>query len=265
MRAPVRSRLYAVVLFMAAGLTATPATASDAAGSLCRELGGGWDGLFCSTTVHSPRRAVREIRMAIPGDLVVHPVVGPPVRDYLTNLFTNWREKAQGMVQDSYGNENFEIFQHGPALSIVFHEDYHAFGPYINNAYRTFTFDMEHGRQLELSDIVNPGVDPLAEIPQLGAPYITSALDSAFWEHRPGDYPFTPDRWTPDQPFSGGYRAWALTPDELLLFLPDYPVGHDTPIKYDYWQQWYMDGGNAKPRIPLTALAPILRPEYGGV
>lgn len=237
--------------------------AGASAPSFCSGLGGDWDGHFCSTDVHSERLATRYIRMAVPGDLVDHPVAGPPIRDYLSKLFTNWRTKGASMVADSWGNENFEIFQHGNALSVVFHEDYHSDGPYINNAYRTFTFDMAGGRQLQLADITRPGVDPLATIPRLGEPYIIEALDRAFWEHRPGDYPFVPERFTPDKVFSGGYRSWALTPDELILYMPDYPVSHDSPIQYNQ-MQWYMDGGNVQAHIPLSALRSILRPEYGG-
>lgn len=256
------SRLVAGALAVAVTITTAPGSGASAP-SFCSGLGGQWDGHYCSTDVHSERLATRYIRMAVPGDLVDHPTAGPPVRDYLSKLFDNWRTKGAAMVQDSFGNENYEIFQHGNALTVVFHEDYHGDGPYINNAYRTFTFDMAGGRQLQLADITKPGVDPLSTIPQLGEPYIVEALDRAFWEHRPGEYPFTPDRWTPDKVYSGGYRSWALTPDELILYLPDYPVSHDSPVQYNQWQ-WYMDGGNVQPRIPLAALSPILRPEFGG-
>lgn len=256
-------RLAASVAMAAGALMAAPTTGASAP-SFCEGLGGAWDGHFCNATIPSPRNANRYIKMAVPGDLVDHPVAGPPIQDYLSKLFNNWRQKGQSMVQDSWGNENYEIFQHGDALSIVFHEDYHADGPWINNAYRTFTFNMAQGRELQLADIAKDGVDPYAEIPKLGNQYIVEALDQAFWEHSPGSYPFTPDRWTPDKPFSGGYRSWALTPDELILYMPDYPVGHDSPVQYDQLQQWSMDGGNVKAHIPLAALAPILRPEYGG-
>ena len=62
---------------------------------------------------------------------------------------------------------------------------------------------------------------------------------------------------------SGKYRI--LTPDELILYMPDYPVGHDVPIDYTIGRmQWYMDGGVVQAHIPLSALSSILRPEYGG-
>lgn len=257
------TRLVTATLTAVLAVSGAPAAGASAP-SFCSGLGGNWDGQYCATDVHSERLATRYIRMAVPEDLVDHPVAGPPIRDYLATLFSNWRSKGASMVADSWGNENYEIFRHGNALTAVFHEEYHSDGPYINNAYRTFTFDTgAGGRQLQLADIAKPGVDPLAMIPQLGAPYIVEALDRAFWEHRPGDYPFVPDRFTPDKVFSGGYRSWALTPDELILYMPDYPVSHDSPIQYNQ-TQWYMDGGNVQAHIPLTALSSILRPEYGG-
>lgn len=252
-----------VAAVITAVLTAPAASAS--APSLCGEFGGEWDGHYCHASVLSERKAVRDIKMAIPGDLVDNPTAGPVVRDYLRTLFSNWRTKGTSMVQDSWGEENYQVFQHGPALSVAFHEDYHADGPWINNAYRTFTFDMTGGKRLELTDITKPGVDPRTAIPPLAEPFIQEALDRAAWQHSPGSYPFTLDRWTPDKVYSGGYKAWVITPDELILYMPDYPVGHDSPIQYGQSQQWSMDGGTVEPHIPLSALSSILRPEFGGV
>ena len=97
-------------------------------------------------------------------------------------------------------------------------------------------------------------------IPTLGAPFIQTALDQAAPPHQPNTYPFIPERWTPDRVYSGGYKAWALTPDELILYLPDYPVARDTPTDFTPTTfQWSMSGGTVQPHIPLSALAPALR------
>ncbi|MGV9800973.1 RsiV family protein [Mycobacterium sp. NPDC003449] len=257
----------ATVLFVAAVLTAPTAAASAA--SFCDQLAGQWDGQwhgqYCHASVPSQRNAVRDIKMAVPAELVDDPVAGPVVRDYLTTLFGNWKQAGQGMAADSFGESNYQVFRRGATMSAVFHETYHADGPDFNNAYRTFTFDTSAGRQLQLSDLTRPGVDPLTAIPPLAQPFIQTALDQAPPGHQPGSYPFVPDRWTPDKVFSGGYKAWALTPDALVLYMPDYPVGHDTPVDYTpAAMQWSMDGGTVQAHIPLGALAPILRPEYGG-
>lgn len=257
------TRIAACMVTVAATLTPTvvytPA-ATASASSFCGELGGDFDGHYCHTAVVSERQAIRDIKMAVPEGLVER----PEIREYLRNLFNNWKAKGASMVQDSWGEENYEIFGHGGAQSVVFHEDYHANGPWINNAYRTFSYGAG-GQRLQLADLTKPGVDPLAAIPPLADPFIVTALDQAHWEHQPGTYPFVVDRWTPDKPFGAGYKAWAITPDELILYLPDYPVGHDSPVRYGTtdWQ-FSMDGGTVEPHIPLSALSSILRPEYGG-
>lgn len=229
-------------------------TARASAPSFCGELGGSWDGQYCHTSVVSERNAVRDIKVAVPDDLVDHPVAGPVIRDYLRTLVNNWKSVGAHMVADSFGEENYQVFSHGSLLSVVFHEDYHADGPRPNNAYRTFTFDMASGRRVQLADLTNPSA-----IPPLAQPFIETALNQAAPPHDPGTYPFTADRWTPDKVFSGGYRAWALTPDELILYMPDYPVGHDEPISFNPGAlQWFMDGGTVEAHIPLSALGSVL-------
>ncbi|MGE2714269.1 mannan-binding protein [Mycolicibacterium litorale] len=258
-----RVAIAAAVLTAALLAAAPPASAS--AVSFCDELGGSWNGQYCQAAVESERKAVRDIKVAIPAELVDDPAVGPVVRDYLSTLVRNWRTVGMKMVADSFGEANYQIFRRGPVTSAVFRETYHADGPDFNNAYRTFTFDMAGGTRLQLADLVKPGLDPLAAIPPLAHPFIVRALDAAPPPHQPGTYPFVADRWTPDKVYSGGYKAWALTPDELVLYMPDYPVGRDSPTDFTPGiMQWSMDGGTVQAHIPLAALAPILRPEFGG-
>ncbi|CAM2912194.1 mannan-binding family protein [Mycobacterium intermedium] len=245
------------ILLAAAGLSglSNAATARASAPSFCGELGGNWDGQYCHTSVVSERNAVRDIKVALPDDLIDNPVTSSVVRDYLRTLVNNWKSVGAHMVADSFGEENYQVFRHGNYLSAVFHEDYHADGPKPNNAYRTFTFDTASGRRVQLADLVN-----VSAIPQLGQPFIETALNQAAPPHDPGTYPFIADRWTPDKVYSGGYRAWALTPDELILYMPDYPVGHDEPIDFSPGAlQWFMDGGTVEAHIPLSALASVLR------
>ncbi|AQT79304.1 mannan-binding protein [Mycolicibacterium litorale] len=251
------STVIATATVFGAVAMSAAATAHASAPSFCAELGGQWDGQYCHTSVTSERNAVRDITIAVPADLLDNPATGPVVGDYLRTLVTNWKTVGAHMVADSFGAENYQIFRHADLLSVVFHEDYHADGPQPNNAYRTFTFDLKTGRRLQLSDVIT---DPSSAIPTLGQPFIEAALDTAAPPHQPGSYPFLLDRWTPDKVYSGGYRAWALTADELILYMPDYPVGHDEPIDFTPGiMQWFMDGGTVEAHIPLSALAPALR------
>lgn len=254
------------VVIVAMGLgVACAGHAAASTTSFCGELGGQWDGQYCRTAVTSERKAVRDIKIALPADVVDDPVAGPVVRDYLTTLVNNWRSAGMHMVADSFGEANYQVFRRGDVMSVVFHETYHADGPDFNNAYHTFTFDTGAGKRLQLADLTKAGVDPLTAIPPLATPFVVAALDGAAPPHQPGSYPFVADRWTPDKVYSGGYRAWALTPDELILYMPDLPVGHDSPLDFTPGvMQWSMDGGTVEAHIPLGALGPVLRPEYGG-
>lgn len=251
-------RLFATIVLAVTATLPSAVLAHASAPSFCGELGGDWDGQYCHTTVTSERNAVRDIKVALPAELIDDPIAGTVVRDYLRTLVNNWRTANAHMAADSYGEENYQVFRHGNLLSAVFHEDYHADGPQPNNAYRTFTFDMATGKRVRLADLTTS--NPLTAIPPLAQPFIQTALDQAPPPHDPGTYPFLVDRWTPDKVYSGAYKAWALTPDELILYMPDYPVAHDEPINFSPGlPQWFMDGGAVQAHIPLSALGSVLR------
>lgn len=244
--------VMAAVCGVGAVLCAPSAAAS--APSLCDRIGGQWNGQYCHASVRSERNAIREIDIAIPAE-IDNPAFAAVLTDYLSTLMSNWRSVGAHMVTDSWGHANVEAFQHGNLRTLVFHEDYHADGPFFNNAYRTFTVDQASGRQVHLADLMDP-----AAIPGLAGSYIQAALDQAPPPHDPGTYPFVAERWTPDKAYSGGYQAWALTPDELVLYMPDYPVARDTPIDFTPAKPlWSMDGGTVQAHIPLAVLSPILR------
>jgi hypothetical protein len=71
----------------------------------------------------------------------------------------------------------------------------------------------------------------------------------------------TPEAADENDRRADGSNAWALTPTELILYMPDYPVARDAPIDFTPGALlWSMDGGTVQPHIPLSALAPALRP-----
>ncbi len=267
-------KLATPLIAVAASVLLAP-TASASVVSFCSDIGGQWDGQYCRTSVLSERKAVRDIEIALPGDLIDNGAMGADLRNYLTNLMNNWRNAGVHQVQDSRGQANFQIFQRGDLLTVVYREGYagtwgtnagaHPNAPIWNNAYRTFAYNTANGQRVQLADVLKPGT-PLSAIPPLAHPYVVEALDRAVPPHQPGTYPFITERWTPDKVFSGGYKAWALTPDELILYMPDYPVGRDSPIDFSPGMPvWYMDGGTVEPHIPISALSSVLRPEYGGL
>jgi hypothetical protein len=256
----MRMRGLAGVVVAAAATVLTAPFAGASAVSLCDQMGGQWNGQYCHASVPSDEKAVREINIAIPAE-ADNPVIGGAISNYLITLMNNWRTAGKNMYQNSRGDANFEVFHHGNIHTVVFHETYdnestgRFEGAAIQSGYRTFAFDSASGRQVQLADIIDPG-----QVARLGAPFIQAALDEPRgWPHEPGQYPFTLDRWTPDKVYSGGYKAWALTPDELILYMPDYPVARDSGIDFTPGRYiWAFTGGDVQPHIPLSALGPAL-------
>ncbi|WP_239001918.1 RsiV family protein [Mycobacteroides sp. CBMA 326] len=152
-------------------------------------------------------------------------------------------------------------YLHKTVKSLVIHEFQQTVGNRANNSFRSFIFDMATGKQLTLADLFKPGVDPRTALPPLARPFLAESLDRAQPPHETGTYPFTTDRFEPQAGafnYSGDYRAFALTPDELILFMPDRPIAHEDPPPQDRLV-WSMDGGAVEAHVPLTALNSILR------
>lgn len=260
---------------MKCGLAAVVATsgivlagpASASAQSFCDELRATWDGQRCTTVVVSARKAERYIAFDLPEPLLDHPATGRVVRDFYHRLMAGWAASGSEAVRDSSAIAYFDSFTGpGAVQSLVIHECLEPFGMQANNAYRTFVFDMGTGRRLALGDLFKPGVDPLRVIPPAAAPVLPAALDAAAPPHAPNTYPFTVEEFQPGPNgpgYSGGYRAFALSAQELILYLPDAPMLREDPQPRDRLV-WSMDGGAVVVRIPLASLSASLRPEYGG-
>lgn len=260
----VRRALSVITLTASAVSLTVPAAANADAGCAATLGGGDWadQAGTCVTTVVSPRQATMTLAVQLPGDLVGNPSAGEPIAAYLRPLADDWRRTGATMVRDSDYHVDAQVFTHNALTSVVFHEFWQTFGSPPNDAYRTFIFDLSRNRQLKLADLFQPGVDPRTALPPLVRPYLVPALDQAAPPHDPGTYPFTIDNFEPQPDGSGyaaEYRAFAMTADELILYLPDAPMAHEVPFPRDRFV-WSMDGGAVIVHVPLTALAPILRP-----
>lgn len=258
--------LVAVLAITGTVLITGPAAAGSAPG-FCGELQGTWDGQRCTTLVVSSRKAERYIAFELPEAMLDNPATGPVVRDFYHRLMTGWRDSGAEAARDSSAIAYAETFPGpGSLQSLVVHECLEPFGMQANNAYRTFVFDTATGRRLTLAELFKPGVDPMVVIPAAAAPVLPTALDAAAPPHAPGSYPFTLEEFGPGPGgpgYTGDYRAFALSPDELILYLPDAPMLREDPRPLDRLV-WSMDGGAVVARVPLNSLSGSLRPEYGG-
>ncbi|RAV01144.1 mannan-binding lectin [Mycolicibacter senuensis] len=267
MTAAGRVTTVAIAVGAVAAVVGSAPVAAGSAPSFCDELRATWDGQRCTTMVVSTRNAERYIALDLPEPQLDAAVTGPVLRDFYHRLMTGWRDSGAEAARDSSAIAYVDSFSGpGAVQSLVVHECLEPFGMQANNAYRTFVFDMDKGRRLSLADLFKPGIDPMAVIPPAAAPVLPAALDAAAPPHAPNSYPFTVEEFQPGpgRPgYTGNYRAFALSPGELILYLPDAPMLRENPRPADRLV-WSMDGGAVVARVPLTALSASLRPEYGG-
>ncbi len=257
----------AVALAVAVAPLAIAPDAEAAADQFCAELHAEWDGQHCTTVVVSPRQAQRVISIDLPTTLLDNPTAGPEMRDFYRQLMDGWRRSGAQSLRDTRAYAYYELHPGpGAVQSLVVHEVLEPHGMQPNNAFRTFVFDLDRGLRLTLQDVFKPDVDPLVVIPSAGAPAFSTALDNAAPPHAPNTYPFTAAEFTPGPKgsgYSGNYRAFALTIDHLVVYMPDTPMLREDPQPPDRLV-WSMDGGAVVARIPLPSLADSLRDEYGG-
>jgi hypothetical protein len=260
----------AVILSAAATVTTLLASAPIARATpeqFCGELNATWDGTNCTTLITSQRKAEMFISLNLPGPLLDNPTAAPALRSYYHRLIDGWRKTGSETPRDSSASSDYQLYSGpGSVQTLIVHENFEPFGIQANNAYRSFVFDMAKGQRLKLADLFKPGVDPMAAIPGAAATVLPAALDAAPPRHDPNTYPFTVDEWQPGprgSGYTGDYRAFGLSPDQLILYMPDAPMqqeGQTPPGQF----VWSMDGGTVNVKVPLAALAGSLRPEYGG-
>ena len=103
---------------------------------------------------------------------------------------------------------------------------------------------------MKLADLFRPGVDPGRD-PSVGAALRRAGPRTRHRRNTAWQLSVQPGALDTGQGLPRRLRAWALTPDELILYMPDYPVVA-TPDDYTRGRmQWAMDGGTVQAHIPL--------------
>ena len=244
-----RSRVAIAVaaLLIAGGCQSPNHRASTSAASttpipnrLCNDVHGAWDGKAgqCKSS-NDVNGAHLEVTAAYPVDLVDNPPAGPVLTPFIREFFRDHGEK-DGNGNGS-ANLTAQVYTHASSTkTVVFQTDYYFSSmPHPNSGITTFTFDSNH--QLQLGDLLCPGLDPLTAIPPIAHPLVQQALIGM---------PFRVEQFEPNRPegdLADGYRAWALDGDDLILYMPaGRGPGGISP-------------GAVAPHIPLAQLAPILR------
>jgi hypothetical protein len=223
----------------AAGTSA--ASATPAFDRLCSTVHGIWEAGagHCKLSRDAPNGAHLEVTASYPVDLVDTAPSGPVLSSFVEKFFADYGH----MDSDGNGRANLtsQVHTHASTTkSVVFQSDwYFSSMPHPDAAIATFTFDSS--RQLQLNDLLCPGLDARKAIPPIAHPVVQQALSGS---------PFQIERFEPDHAegdLADDYQAWALDGDALVLYMPaERGPGGVSP-------------GFISPHIPLSQLAPILR------
>lgn len=260
MRSAVAAVLSGMILVGCSAAMAAPAGAESACTAV---LGGNWDDQngACSSSLTSIRQAIMTLSVGIPHELIDDPTAGPLIRGYLRARVDDWRNTGESRCAPTRPAWTTASILTGRlrrwcSTSIGGQWETCKTTPTARSPSTS-----HRAGDWNWLTFFKPGVDPLTALAPLARPYLQTALDQAQPPHDPGTYPFTPDNFEP-QPdgsgYSSDYRAFAITPDELILYMPDAPMAHENPWPRDRFL-WSMDGNTVEAHIPLTALAPILR------
>ncbi|MUL84734.1 MULTISPECIES: hypothetical protein [unclassified Mycolicibacterium] len=235
------SRILAVsvaCLLPATGCSGHSPTRSQ---SLCESFSGAWDQdrQVCTVTGTNAHYITVTVTAQYPDDLIDNPARGFTIKKFLGDYFAAFAHPDDQLVRDGSAQLAYTRFEHAPnTTSVVFTNSWYLGGAHPNDEITTFTFDLEHGKALQLADLFCGGVDPLVALPALIRPYVQQAVDDRIpiAKYEPG-----PDSWYADD-----YRAWYLDGPDLVLLMPSARIGP-------------MHGGQWQPHIPLTQLQSLQR------
>lgn len=208
----------------------------------CAELAGAWDAAagHCTLTRVSAEGTHVEVNAAYPADLVDDPTAGPVLKSFVRKFFDHYGTPDDR--GDGDATLQYSVYTQPPATkSVVFQGDwYYKSMPHPNEDITTFTFDLFQHKQLQLTDLFCPGIDPLKAVPPIARREVQQQLAHTgipVERFEPGDR----------GGFADDYQAWALDGDSLVLYMPAArgPGG--------------MPPGFVHPRIALSRMHSMLR------
>ncbi|NMN97209.1 hypothetical protein [Antrihabitans stalactiti] len=218
-----------VLCLVAAGCSST--TPDETPTAFCAEVGGTWDNDACKLTGTNAKHITVDVSAEYPTDLVDEPAL----QDFLRKFFATYGHPDDQVAQNGHASLTYKTYTHGGHVkSIVFSNDWYLGGAHPNDEIVTYSFDDK--KAITLTDLLCPGNDALTALPPIVRPFIRQAIGED------GDI----SRYEPGGDYAENYKAWYLDGDDLVLVMPASRFG---PVHSGMWQ----------PRIPLSALRPILR------
>ena len=221
--------MVSIVCLLVAGCSSS--TQDEPRTALCSEVGGTWDNDACKLTGTNAKHITVDVSAKYPTDLVDDPAL----QDFLRKFFATYGHPDDQVAQNGHASLTYKTYTHGNHVkSIAFSNDWYLGGAHPNDEIVTFSFDDK--KAITLTDLLCPGNDALNALPPIVRPFIRQAIGDD------GDI----SRYEPGGDYAENYKAWYLDGDDLVLVMPASRFG---PVHSGMWQ----------PRIPLSALRPILR------
>ncbi|MGL6236410.1 MAG: RsiV family protein [Segniliparus sp.] len=229
------------------GLAAAPASADQA--GVCAAAGGTWreHGQYPRQT-QEPRCEFQENLSAdraisysspVPEDLLGDAWAESQLAAFIKGRVSALRSSISSAPQSLASADIFEHQKHQHSASVqslVFHELADLGGAHPNDAYLTMTFDLAEHRRLAIGDVFKAGTN------------LQSAITPLVLRYAPKNARL--DQLSIGNGYNTGtYTTFALTPTELVVYLPEERVG---PV----------NAGAFTTHIPLAAFGDTLRPEY---
>lgn len=230
--------LVAVGAFLGMGLTAQAQNEDR-----CFQKGGAWDAEAGRCTMH----AGVEVNINYPLELADSGLMEATIDAYLDDLRTGFLQDFTGSrLVDSVSYPwslivDYETFAYSPeVLSLKFTVATYTGGAHGNVTFKTFIFDLAANRILDLADLFQPGIDPLATV----APLVN---DLALAQIGTMSDPVWIASGTAPSPEN--YQSFALTADALVFFFPPYQLASYA-------------AGPQTISLPLSQIADVLAPAY---
>jgi hypothetical protein len=229
--------LLAVVVILVFGIGTVSAQADK-----CFEKGGNWDAQQQKCVIQTGI----EIDIHYPLEITQYPFVEQTVDPFLNGLRSKYISDFAALGPDVWTpgpwglHIDYEIFQFSPTmLSLKFTISDYTGGAHGNMYFQTYLFDLAQNRVLTLSDLFQPGADPLATL----APIVQQDLAAQM-----GDFADT--QWIQEGTSSlDAYVNFVVTPDSLIFFFPPYQVAAYA-------------AGPQTVQIPLSQISGILAPPF---
>ncbi|ADG96754.1 hypothetical protein Srot_0267 [Segniliparus rotundus DSM 44985] len=229
-----------------AGPAAAPALADQA--SVCAQAGGAWrehgeyprhtDEARCEFQESLSDDRTVSYSSPVPGDMLGDEWVESQLAAFIKSRFAQLRSSIPSAPQTSVSGDIDEHhdYRHSASVqSLVFHETVSvSAAAHPNDECLTLTFDLAEHRQLRISDLFKAGTNIPATITPL---VLRDAKQGTLGQLSIGTYN------------DGSYSAFALTPTDLVVYLPAERVGA-------------VNAGAFSATIPLSAFGDTLRPEY---